>query len=73
MRLPRGEQRPLMLMLVPLGSRGAYGAALLFIFDPEVVPGPAPVRVRQLFGLSAAEAALAVALASVWTGNTLNG
>jgi len=62
MRLPRGEQRPLMLMLAPLGSRGAYGAALLFVFDPEIVPGPAPERVRQLFSLSEAEAALAIAL-----------
>ncbi|WP_211463210.1 helix-turn-helix transcriptional regulator [Collimonas silvisoli] len=70
--LPRLERLPLMLMIAPLRLAGAFpvqGAALLFIFDPEMTPTITSDLVRRLFGLSEAEAELAVALCS---GKTLD-
>jgi len=63
--LPRRERMPLMLMISPLrltGEPPVQGAALLFIFDPETTPTLTTDIVRKLFGLSEAEAELAVAL-----------
>ncbi|WP_052452193.1 helix-turn-helix transcriptional regulator [Noviherbaspirillum autotrophicum] len=62
--LPRPERLPLMLMVAPLrlDAGQAHGAALLFVFDPDDAPSLTADRVRKLFGLSEAEAGLAVAL-----------
>jgi DNA-binding CsgD family transcriptional regulator len=68
---PRLGRLPLMLMVAPLRvSAGAVcGAALLFAFDPESTPPITAAMVSRLFGLTEAEAELAVALCS---GNTLD-
>ncbi|HJV50824.1 MAG TPA: LuxR C-terminal-related transcriptional regulator [Noviherbaspirillum sp.] len=62
--LPRPQQLPLMLMVAPLriGTGQAHGAALVFVFDPDYTPSLTTDRVRKLFGLTDAEAGLAVAL-----------
>ena len=63
--LPRSPQRPLMLMITPLQLRdSSQGAALLFVFDPEVTPALTAGSIRRLFGLSEAESSLAIALCS---------
>jgi DNA-binding CsgD family transcriptional regulator len=70
--LPRRGQMPLMLMIAPLrltSSAPRHGAALLFAFDPDTTPSVGVDVVRTLFGLSEAEAQLAVALSS---GKTLD-
>ena len=69
--LPRAARMPLMLMIAPLSLSGASarGAALLFVFDPEAVPAVTHGVIRKLFGLTEAEAELAVALCS---GKTLD-
>jgi DNA-binding CsgD family transcriptional regulator len=70
--LPRLGRMPLMLMIAPLrlaGGATVCGAALLFAFDPESTPPITADVVRRLFGLSEAEAELAVALCS---GRTLD-
>lgn len=67
--LPRNDHQPLMLMSAPMKSRQGHGGAMLFVFDPEITPSLTTSRVRQLFGLSEAEASLAVALCS---GQTLD-
>lgn len=82
--LPRLGKRDLMLLISPM-RRGGGGAprasgALLFAFDPEAAPAVQAELVQRLFGLSDAEACLAVALcagrtleeASVERGTTLN-
>lgn len=73
--LPRPwPRKPLTLTVAPLppeaASRGpdlelgaALPAALLIIADPERAPKPAPARLMQCFGFTAAEARLAAALA----------
>ena len=65
--LPRVGQPPLTLMVtplrVPLGTRSS-GAALLFMFDRQASPAVTAGIVRSLFGLTDAEAGLAVALCS---------
>ncbi|HEY8025171.1 MAG TPA: hypothetical protein VIF60_11430 [Burkholderiaceae bacterium] len=63
--LPRSGRMPLILMLKPLPlskNNISQGAALMFIFDPEQTPAVAADVVKRLFGLSKAEADLAVAL-----------
>lgn len=63
--LPRPGRMPLMMMLAPVHLKVSpvrQGAALLFISDPENTPGVTTDSVRSLFGLTAAEAELAVAL-----------
>jgi DNA-binding CsgD family transcriptional regulator len=63
--LPRPEGLPLMLMIAPLqlaGERPSHGAALLFVFDPDVEPKLRTDLLRRLFLLTAAEAELAGAL-----------
>lgn len=62
--LPRPAKLPLMLMVAPvrLGAEQAHGAALVFVFDPDHAPSLTTDRVRKLFGLTDAEASLAVAL-----------
>lgn len=62
--LPRHGGLPLMLVVAPLrvGIGQTHGAALLFAFDPEDAPSLTAERVRKLFGLTAAEADLSVAL-----------
>jgi DNA-binding CsgD family transcriptional regulator/PAS domain-containing protein len=70
--MPRLGRLPLMLMLAPLRLAGGVsmrGAALLFAFDPESTPAITSAMVGRLFGLSDAEAELAVALCS---GKTLD-
>jgi DNA-binding CsgD family transcriptional regulator/PAS domain-containing protein len=70
--LPRIGRLPLMLMIAPLpvaGASAVCGAALLFAFNPESTPPITADMVRRLFGLSEAEAELAVALCS---GKTLD-
>lgn len=62
--LPRPKQLPLMLMVTPvrLHSGQTHGAAMVFAFDPAYAPSLTVDRVRKLFGLTNAEAGLAVAL-----------
>lgn len=65
--LPRPDRSPLMLMVTPLqvdAGSGMPGAALVVIYDPACAPNVAAGVLRQLFNLSAAEAALAAALCS---------
>jgi DNA-binding CsgD family transcriptional regulator len=65
---PSGR-RPLSVLVAPICSAGraakldpvAYPTAMVLITDPEcAASGPAPERLRSLYGLTAAEAALAV-------------
>jgi DNA-binding CsgD family transcriptional regulator/PAS domain-containing protein len=66
--LPRDGLLPLMLMVAPVCVTGhARGAALLFVFDPDAVPSLTTARVRKLFGLTDAEARLAVSLSGGMT------
>lgn len=62
--LPRPKQLPLMLMVTPvrLHAGQTHGAAMVFAFDPAYAPSLTVDRVRKLFGLTNAEAGLAVAL-----------
>lgn len=63
--VPRTGQSPLTLMITPLRvehDMHAEGAALLFAFDPQSAPLVTPGVVRHMFGLTEAEAELAVAL-----------
>jgi DNA-binding CsgD family transcriptional regulator len=63
--LQRPGGLPLMLMLAPLrlsGQQPAHAGALLFVFDPAASPVLTAGLVRRLFGLSEAEAQLAIAL-----------
>ena len=65
--LARRGRAPLVIMIAPVqfNSRSpGQGAALLFAFDPEIAPAVGVDVVRALFGLSEAEARLAVALGS---------
>ena len=66
-QLPRRARSPLIIMIAPMQfsrSEAGQGAALLFVFDPEIAPSVGVDVVRALFGLSDAEAQLAVALGS---------
>ncbi|RJG07571.1 hypothetical protein D3870_17635 [Noviherbaspirillum cavernae] len=69
--LPRPGRLPLMLMVAPvrIAAGQTHGAALVFVFDPDYAPSLTPDRVRKLFGLTDAEARLAVGLCS---GRTLD-
>lgn len=65
--LPRGDRLPLTLLVAPFrpardGFGGAAPAAILFIRDPEA-PSPATAALRDMFGLTPAEAGIAGALA----------
>ena len=63
--LQRPGSMPLSFMPAPLnlaGRASSHGGALMFIFDPEKVTTPTTDVVKRLFGLSKAEAELAVAL-----------
>ena len=63
--LNRLGHMPLILMVTPLrvtGAAGPRGAALLFVFDPEKTLQITSDTVKRMFGLSRAEAELAVAL-----------
>jgi DNA-binding CsgD family transcriptional regulator/PAS domain-containing protein len=65
--LSRSARAPLIIMIAPMqfyGGAAGQGAALLFAFDPEIAPSVVVEVVRALFGLSGAEAQLAVALGS---------
>jgi len=68
LRLSRPSgRRPLEVLVVPLSSRqreteGPPPVAALFITDPEVEPRTAEDLLQQLYGLTPAEARLAVAL-----------
>lgn len=57
--------RPLLLTVIPIrqagiGDRRPQAQAAIFIADPEHNPTPAPALLQELFGLTAAEAGLAV-------------
>jgi DNA-binding CsgD family transcriptional regulator/PAS domain-containing protein len=70
--MPRRGRMPLVLMLAPMRFKAearVHAAALLFVFDPESTPSITADMVRQLFGLSPAEAELAAALCA---GGTLD-
>lgn len=71
--IPRRGQLPLMLMVAPVHDdaqpANVHRSALLFAFDPAAAPQLTPGRIRKLFSLTNAEAALAVALCS---GQTLD-
>ncbi len=61
----RAGRRPLSLMMVPLhgsGEDGSHSGALLFVFDPEATPSVTAELLQRLFGFTAAESELAVAL-----------
>lgn len=63
--LKRRSRLPLMLMIAPLrlaGEQQSHGAALLFVFDPDIEPEVRVDLIRRLFLLSEAEAQLSVAL-----------
>ncbi|TFW29077.1 helix-turn-helix transcriptional regulator [Duganella callida] len=65
--VPRPGQRDLMVLISPLRMRAgaeACSGALLFLFDPEATPALRAELVQRLFGLSDAEAELAVAICS---------
>ncbi|MFT4100863.1 MAG: helix-turn-helix transcriptional regulator [Burkholderiaceae bacterium] len=67
LRLPRSGRAALSLLISPLRSppqapAWPHGAALVYVFDPERLPSLPADRVRRMFGLTAAEAQLAVAL-----------
>jgi DNA-binding CsgD family transcriptional regulator len=75
-RLPRaGNARQLAARITPLGrlARERLGlgvpAAAVFIDDPDAAPRPTPELLREVFGLSGAEARLVALLAS---GDTLH-
>lgn len=81
--VPRRGQRDLMVLISPMrmASRPEVrSGALLFVFDPEASPHVRAELVQRLFGLSEAEAQLAVAIcsgltpeaASVERGTSLN-
>lgn len=62
---PSGR-RPLQVVVAPLARRGLAGtpagAAIVYVTDPERLPLPTADDLRDLFGLTAAEARLALAL-----------
>ena len=67
LRVPRTGRAPLSVLIAPLRSgpqapTWPHGAALVYVFDPERLPRLPVERVQRLFGLTAAEARLAVAL-----------
>jgi DNA-binding CsgD family transcriptional regulator len=62
---PRLGRRDLMVLISPMrvgGRPQVRSGALLFVFDPEAAPSMRTELVKRLFGLSEAEAALAVAI-----------
>lgn len=67
--LPRSARTALMLMIVLLPFSSGRYATVLFAFDPELAPAVTADMVRRLFGLSEAEAQLAIALCA---GKTLD-
>lgn len=68
--LRRPGRQPLMFLTAPLRlATTTQGAALVFVFDPENRPSITSGLIRRLFGLSVAEAELAVALCA---GKTLD-
>jgi DNA-binding CsgD family transcriptional regulator len=68
-RLPRAAGRPLTARITPLGrlARERLGlgmpAAAVFIDDPDSLPRPSAELLREIFGLSGAEARLVALLA----------
>jgi DNA-binding CsgD family transcriptional regulator len=81
--VPRVAQRDLMVLISPMRMAArpeVRSGALLFVFDPEAAPHIRTELVQRLFGLSEAEAQLAVAIcsgltpeaASVERGTSLN-
>ena len=64
MALPRiGQPHPLSVMISPLRSGAEADLALILIIAPDCVPTPWPDLLRDLYGLTDAEAAVAVAMA----------
>jgi DNA-binding CsgD family transcriptional regulator len=58
-------RRPLLALVTPAAGRGtarSKPAALVFVGDPELALAVPPERLRRLYGLTRAEAAVAVAL-----------
>ena len=75
--VPRRERRPLFVTLVPgavqdaLGSAGDKVCTLVFVTDPDRMPSNVGARLKKLYGLSSAEAAVAELLASGLTIETV--
>lgn len=64
-RIARSDRRPLILLVSPLSMAAEGGgqvAALVFMYDQELARGLTRPMVRTLFGLTGAEADLAIAL-----------
>lgn len=63
----RVGEPPLSLLIAPLKAAAANDqdapAAIVFVLDPEQVKSPTPKQLRDQFGLTAAEAVLALAVA----------
>lgn len=68
--VPCSSDRPLALYRVALPGRdGDSGNIFMFLVDFAVIPQPNPATLRRIFGLTAAEARLAV---QIGRGETLN-
>jgi DNA-binding CsgD family transcriptional regulator len=69
--ISRGDRRPLLLRMVPVEPDGALGdtSVVAVLIDPEECPTPSYDLLRQLFGLSKSEAAVAV---GIMCGKTLD-
>jgi len=63
----RGNLRPYLVAVSPLSSAAGPPMAMIVLRDPDCRLGSPADKLRQLFGLSAAEASVAVALAEGMT------
>jgi DNA-binding CsgD family transcriptional regulator len=62
--VPRGDRRPLAMHAVPIGDGARNGVhTAIILIDLEEAPEPNPTVLQKMFGLTAAEADLAIRLA----------
>jgi DNA-binding CsgD family transcriptional regulator len=62
--VPRGDQRPLAMHAVPVGDGTLNGVhTAIILIDLEEAPEPNPTVLQKMFGLTAAEADLAIRIA----------